>query len=277
MIRVLLACLSLLVPCASLALPFGGIGGPADSLLRVESGNHCDGGSGGPMCVEAIGSLGLADYSLDPQATILALGNVDHAAGEISGLARFENQVGMGSSGDLWLHARDQFTVTGGVLGESVSVTGRFRADGVLTIEGAPGTGGAEVLIKVGPGSWNTTNGGITGGNAGGDNFGLPVFSPTGAYAFDIEAEKTFDAVVGTPIQVLYAMRLSGNMFDAFPFGDTGAVDVDSLTTGELSFDLPAGYGITSQLGFGVPEPGAAGLLVAGCLGLAFAGRRRSG
>lgn len=279
-IRLLLFASLVVVAPAARALPLGTIGGPADSLIRVTGGSHCN--PPGVMCVEALTDLPYSNYSLDGVAEIYAQGSIDHSLGEIKGYVDFSTQTGSGSSGELFLHARDQFTLAGPVPGETVSITARFHVDGSLSFLGEATSRGGFVEAKLSSreplGSsdgWNSTTGGI-GVSTGTQGY----FNPCGApgcfarpseslYTYDIEAVDTFDVVVGTPFELVYALRLNGSTV----LNGASSVVHDALSTGTLSFDLAPGYSITSGLGYALPEPATGLLLACGVAGLLAARR----
>lgn len=282
----LLLVLALGSPTPVLALPLGTIGGPADSLLRVRSqGNECTGG-GGVMCFESIGALSLADYSLDPDSALIAAGTVDHAAGALAGSLRLSplSIFGFNTSGELNVHARDRFTLVGPAGGGPVTITAKLQVGGSVVASAAPDEVSVtvEALLNSTLSGWDSVNGGLASstGSAGlfrmryfpGDPF-LTLLAPT---PIDIEAVDTFDVAVGQEFQLGYRMRLLGSIRDQDASG--GALNFNFLNTAQLSFDLPAGYSISSDLGFSatsVPEPATTALLAMGLLGAGWARRAR--
>lgn len=266
---------------AAQALPLGTIGGPADSLLRVSSnGSECSVPTG-TMCAEALGSLTYADYSQIATAEVFASGSVLHSEGVLLGrLDPSPGPTGFVAAGDLNVHARDRFTVFGP--GDMLEITARLRVQGTLFAAGSPDEASAtvEALLSRSPNGWNPTNGGmgISTGAAGlfmrrffpGDPFlTAPTPSPV-----DIEAVDTFDVPIGEAFQLVYRMRLLGNVRGA----STSQLLMNFGSSAELSFDLPPGYSITSDLGYSftaVPLPPAVWTFVAGLTALASFGRGR--
>ena len=250
---------------ATQASPFGTIGGPADSLLRISStGSECSIPSG-MMCVESINNLQYDDYSQIATAELFGSGSILHSAGVL--LARFDTSpagIGFQAAGSLNVHARDRFTVAGPDPGATVQITARLRVRGDLFAAGSPAEASAtvEALLSRSPDGWDSTNGGmgLSTGDAGlfrrrflpGDPF---LTSPT-PMPIEIEAVDTFDVVAGEVFQLVYRMHLLGNVR-----GDpTSQLLMDFGNSAELSFELPQGYAIESELGYSftaVPLPAA--------------------
>lgn len=171
---------------------------------------------------------------------------------------------------------RDQYVLSGPI-GETVSLTVHLEVDGFTRYVG---TAGGVRIVR-----------GEIGGDHHEDGFaGLsPIFSQEGVatednntnveFMHDFDVTHTFDATVGVPFQLAYSVAIiRGNPRP----GPAGSVLTDLTNTATVRFDLPEGFSLTSQSGFGaptenaeVPEPGSMALLGSGIAGMGWFVRRR--
>lgn len=94
----------------------------------------------------------------------------------------------------------------------------------------------------------------------------------------DLHISRTFTVVVGTPFDIGYGLNIQAfDIVAPFPTGTNGFT-ADLLHTAMIDFDIPAGYSLTSELGWTpVPEPSGVVLATLGCVCLAAWGWRRPG
>lgn len=251
------------------AAPFGTIGGPADTLIRVSSlSGYC--APPGPVCIETTADLPVNDYASDPTAFLIASASVNHAAGLLHGslVAAPQGNTAFGSVGELSVNARDRFTVDGPNPGELATITSRLKVEGMVIFEGEPSLESAivEALLSHAPNAWDPVSGGLVVSTGSAKIFRSGLNPAEDIFDITLEAEDTFDVVVGETFQVAYRMDLDGGQS-----GGIGqrSVEFDFLNSARLSFDLAPGYSISSELGYSstaVPVPAALVLLGSACV-----------
>lgn len=275
MLRFALPLLATLLLSSGLqALPLTSYAGQ-NSLIRVTNGGahpSCTIPSGNE-CVSALDFLPVADYSsAAAYPSIVAGGSVQPGVLHGTLSTSINDPFALVASGvAMDVDARDQFTVDGATIGQTISITAHLLVSGTVHISGnSLNANWATAFASIGTG-WGASYGGISAfQDTASDATGYVFTNAT--IPLSAQASYTFDVVTGTSFQLSYGMRLNANA--AGGSGDTTTADF--LNTAVLSFDLPTGYTISSQGGFGVvPEPAATLLLGIGLAGLAVAGWRR--
>ena len=190
----------------------------------------------------------------------------------------------------MYNSSRDTFTLAGTPeqVGQSVTLVAHFDADGTASLFGgsngnpAARVGTVNVTAKMG-----TFTPVLSPGNR--EDLRVNAFDAASTATFqlnrfagmanvsggvDLHTTHTFTAVVGTPFDIAYGLNLDA--FDSFT-GTAGinGYTVDLAHTGMIDFDVPAGYSLTSVLGWKpIPEPSSIGLLGLCAVGLLLAARR---
>jgi hypothetical protein len=169
------------------------------------------------------------------------------------------------STGDtVKIFANDIFTLNGPSGGGPVDITAIFHAAGTASLapvaSNAPLVGGGNATLQLcGPGgSFACVADQFNLGGIPFAGYSGPVFSEYTSEPY-LQAESTFSESAGSTFNVYYSLIASVS----------AGGDIDLYDPGQLSFDLPAGYSISSVSGFQfpapttstVPEPGSLGLL----------------
>ncbi len=260
-------------PRTASALPFGLLGGE-NSVIRVSDGAGCSPAEDGPVCGEATSFLPLADYASGGHDLVNASGMANPAAGPLSGSIQTVVDAQSSNPANIQLATRDTFTVAGPLVGEVVSITARLAVEATVQIDTGLANGpDVFAAFGFGPQAWDSTLGGCVGSGVvaqDNTNFGNVINQSGSVIPVDLEAVHTFVVTTGTPFELVYWTRANASA------NFSGSTTVDFTNTATLSFDLPTGYAITSDLGYSVPEPGTGLLIALVFSGLACARRRAS-
>lgn len=200
------------------------------------------------------------------------------------------NALGPNLSPDIRMFnsSRDTYTLSGtpAQVGSSIDLTAHFDITGTASLFGASNgnpfmIGQAFVNAKMGVFNTNlpsfdredlrvspfdaTTNA----------TFDMRRFANVGSVngIIDLHMSHTFTAIVGTPFDIGYELNVSA--FDSFGFLGIHGFNVDLSHTATIGFDVPAGYSLTSELGWTqVPEPSS--IVLVGIGGLLLLSRCRA-
>lgn len=193
-------------------------------------------------------------------------GNPEQAAGSLASgiLTATDQAISVYDDYDsLGINANDIFTLSGAA--GLVSITAQFKVSGTAYLQAVgPGEsilidGGDAHIVLCGPGG-SFACGGDAFQDTGGPPFAGGTFAVTSEYTGQpyLEVDYTWMQQVGTPFGVYYGMSM-----DVY-----SGSEIDLTDPGTLSFNLPAGYTISSEGGFtggapagAVPEPGSIFLL----------------
>lgn len=215
---------------------------------------YCVDGPPQDICAgSASGSLAIADRT--NQALINEFVH-EIAGGSVTPNALRGFASGTGTLNILSLAIRDTYTLSGPA-GEVV-ITPKLTAEGhAMRIPPRPGavpTGEAVMSASIGTDlSANGTS--LIGAFAGGQD---KIPAGLGALSDDlfVEVFAARTVTVNVPFKLAFHVELK----------NVGASEIDALGTATIGFDIPAGYVLTSELGWTpVPLPPAFALLALGC------------
>jgi hypothetical protein len=234
---------------------------PDDTLFKLDC-------FGNVPCFDSTADLPLADYEPDATRQTFIEASADQANGTLTATVTYTQDAGeFANDGRFDANARDRFTVSGPMPGSTVEITARLRMEGAIAYVGLVSVRAAtvEAVVSSSVDGWDPAAGvvNITGADSlqSGPGVNLPDVE------FELEATDTFNVTVGTPFQFAYRMDLDGGQA-----GGSGERSAELAAVATLSFDLPAGYSITSELGYSdAPAPVPAlsvGMLTGLCGGL---------
>jgi hypothetical protein len=225
------------------------------------------------------------------------------AAGSVDGNTLRSYASGLGGTGvgftpghtpamTMFNSANDTYTLTGtpGQVGQSVSLTVHFDVSGTASLFGQliPTSDLAgQVFITAKMGTFNPV---LSPSLFDREDLRVSQFDSSTNATFDLRRinaasvngivdlhlSHTFTAVVGTPFDTAYEIRIAA--FDRFATfnGGTDGFTADLSHSGVISFDIPSGLALTSVNGFSsaVPEPSS--FVALGASAVVLATRRRA-